>query len=51
MTMLPYLKKLSTEEAFWIFVLLFTLVLGLLFGYTLFRYWQVDFCKETMKIL
>jgi len=43
------MHKDSYEKWFVIIALSLSLLLSFLFGYTVFRYWQIDVCKPLMK--
>ncbi|MFH1284522.1 MAG: hypothetical protein ABIH78_02955 [Candidatus Peregrinibacteria bacterium] len=47
--MLYQVRKISMEQWFVILAFVLSLALCLLFGYTIFRYWQVDTCKTPMQ--
>ncbi len=48
--MLYQLRKISMEQ--WFIILSFTLsiILSFLLGYTMFRYWQIEFLKSPIEI-
>jgi hypothetical protein len=53
--MLYEIKQISKEDAlkeqvFVILIFVSSVILSFLFGYVLFRYWQIDVCKIPMKI-
>lgn len=47
--MLYKLSKISMEQWFLIVFFVTSVILSFLFGYAVFRYWQVDACKTPME--
>jgi len=48
--MLDQLRDISDEQWFMIIAFVLSLLLSFLLGYTLFRYVQVDMCKDAMEV-
>lgn len=49
--MIEILKKLNADEWFLLIVFVVSLMLSFLFGYTVFRYWQIEVCKSPMEVV
>ncbi len=49
--MLYELRKISNEQWFAIIAFLTSMILSFLFGYMVFRYWQIEVCKVPMEVV
>ena len=49
--MLTNVRKISMEQWFIVVAFILSLVLSFLFGYVVFRYWQVEVCKSPVQIV
>ncbi len=49
--MLSQFMKISNEQWFIIMAFILSLILSFLLGYTVFRYLQVESCKESMQVM
>lgn len=43
-------RKFLSDQVFLAISFVVSLLVSFLFGYTVFRYWQVGICKEPMKL-
>lgn len=49
--MLYELRKISMDQWFAILTLITSIIVSFLFGFVVFRYWQIDVCKPPMEIV
>lgn len=44
------LKKMTNDQMFLVIFFVASLLVSFLFGYMVFRYWQIEVCKSLMEI-
>lgn len=44
------LKKMTNDQMFLVIFFVASLLVSFLFGYTVFRYWQIEVCESPMRI-
>lgn len=49
--MLYHFRRITTEQLYMITVFVLSVILSFLYGYTLFRYWQIEVCKPVLEIV
>lgn len=49
--MLPNLSKFTRDEWFVLVAFVLSLLVSFLFGYMVFRYVQIDFCKSPIEMM
>jgi len=49
--MFKKIKKLSDDQFFLIGFYILSVLVSFLFGYLVFRYWQIEVCKSPMKVV
>lgn len=49
--MLYELRKISMEQWFVITAFVLSIIVSFLFGFVVFRYWQIDVCKPPMEVV
>lgn len=42
--------KMSSDQVFLLISFAVSLLVSFMFGYTVFRYWQIDVCKMPMRV-
>ena len=45
------LKKMTHDQMFLVIFFVASLLVSFLFGYMVFRYWQIEVCKTPMEIM
>lgn len=48
--MITEIRKITTEQWFFVISLFLSLLLSFLFGYVFFRYSKLDICKSPMEV-